>query len=76
VVGHDLTENFLIRVDNYGNPMGFLAADGVGSDSGAGTLDPLGGENTVRTTLTRLVDKGALTTAKNEAGTRTFGPLV
>ena len=33
-------------------------------------------ENTVRTMLTRLVDKGALTTAANEAGTRTFHPVV
>jgi BlaI family penicillinase repressor len=33
-------------------------------------------ENTVRTMLTRLVDKGALKTGKNAAGTRTFRPAV
>ena len=33
-------------------------------------------ENTVRTMLTRLVDKGALRTGKNAAGTRTFQPAV
>lgn len=33
-------------------------------------------ENTVRTLLTRLVDKGALKTGVNEAGTRTFAPAV
>lgn len=33
-------------------------------------------ENTVRTMLTRLVDKGALTTGENAGGTRTFLPLV
>lgn len=33
-------------------------------------------ENTVRTLLTRLVDKGALKTAENASGTRTFLPAV
>lgn len=33
-------------------------------------------ENTVRTMLTRLVDKGALKTGENEAGTRTFRPAL
>ena len=33
-------------------------------------------DNTVRTLLTRLVDKGALKTAENESGTRTFLPAV
>lgn len=33
-------------------------------------------ENTVRTLLTRLVDKDALKTAENESGTRTFLPAV
>ena len=33
-------------------------------------------ENTVRTMLTRLVDKGALETGKNDSGTRTFSPAV
>lgn len=33
-------------------------------------------ENTVRTLLTRLVDKGALKTAENESGTRTYAPAV
>lgn len=33
-------------------------------------------DNTVRTLLTRLVDKGALKTAENESGTRTFSPAV
>jgi BlaI family penicillinase repressor len=33
-------------------------------------------ENTVRTMLTRLVDKGALKTGKNTSGTRTFRPAV
>lgn len=33
-------------------------------------------ENTVRTLLTRLVGKGALKTAENAAGTRTFSPAV
>lgn len=33
-------------------------------------------ENTVRTMLTRLVDKGALETGKNPSGTRTFQPAV
>ena len=33
-------------------------------------------ENTVRTMLTRLVDKGALEIAKNASGTRTFRPSV
>ena len=33
-------------------------------------------ENTVRTLLTRLVDKGALKTAENDSGTRTFAPAV
>ncbi len=33
-------------------------------------------ENTVRTLLTRLVDKGALKTAENESGTRTYVPAV
>lgn len=33
-------------------------------------------DNTVRTLLTRLVEKGALTTAENASRTRTFVPLV
>ena len=33
-------------------------------------------ENTVRTLLTRLVDKGALKTGVNASGTRTFIPAV
>lgn len=33
-------------------------------------------ENTVRTLLTRLVEKGALKTAENASGTRTFIPAV
>lgn len=33
-------------------------------------------DNTVRTLLTRLVDKGALTTDENASRTRTFVPLV
>ena len=33
-------------------------------------------ENTVRTLLTRLVDKGALQTAENASGTRVFTPAV
>lgn len=33
-------------------------------------------ENTVRTLLTRLVDKGALKTAENASGTRTYLPAV
>ena len=33
-------------------------------------------ENTVRTLITRLVEKGALKTAENSAGTRTFLPAV
>lgn len=33
-------------------------------------------ENTVRTMLTRLVDKGALKTGENAGGTRTFSPAV
>jgi BlaI family transcriptional regulator, penicillinase repressor len=33
-------------------------------------------ENTVRTLLSRLVDKGALKLGKNESGTRTFAPAV
>ena len=33
-------------------------------------------ENTVRTLLTRLVKKGALKTAENASGTRTFIPAV
>jgi BlaI family penicillinase repressor len=33
-------------------------------------------ENTVRTLLMRLVDKGALKTAENTSGTRTFLPAV
>lgn len=33
-------------------------------------------ENTVRTLLTRLVEKGALKTAENTSGTRTFLPAV
>jgi len=33
-------------------------------------------ENTVRTLLTRLVEKGALKTAENASGTRTFLPAV
>ena len=33
-------------------------------------------ENTVRTMLTRLVDKGALETGQNDSGTRTFSPAV
>lgn len=33
-------------------------------------------ENTVRTLLTRLVEKGALSTAENASGTRTYSPAV
>lgn len=33
-------------------------------------------ENTVRTLLTRLVEKGALKTSENTSGTRTFIPAV
>ncbi len=33
-------------------------------------------ENTVRTLLTRLVDKGALKTGQNSSGTRTYTPLL
>lgn len=33
-------------------------------------------ENTVRTLLTRLVEKGALKTSENASGTRTFLPAV
>lgn len=33
-------------------------------------------ENTVRTLLTRLVEKGALKTGENASGTRTFTPAV
>lgn len=33
-------------------------------------------DNTVRTLIKRLVDKGALKTAENAAGTRTFRPAV
>ncbi len=33
-------------------------------------------ENTVRTLLTRLVEKGALKTAENASGTRVFLPVV
>ena len=33
-------------------------------------------DNTVRTLLTRLVEKGALKTSENAAGTRTFRPTV
>lgn len=33
-------------------------------------------ENTVRTLLTRLVDKGALKTSENASGTRTYLPAV
>ncbi|MBL9130785.1 MAG: BlaI/MecI/CopY family transcriptional regulator [Verrucomicrobiaceae bacterium] len=33
-------------------------------------------ENTVRTLLTRLVEKGALKTSENASGTRTFIPAV
>ena len=33
-------------------------------------------DNTVRTLLTRLVDKGALTPLQNETGTRIFAPAV
>ena len=33
-------------------------------------------ENTVRTLLTRLVDKGALKTGENASGTRVFSPAV
>ncbi|WP_050031315.1 BlaI/MecI/CopY family transcriptional regulator [Verrucomicrobium sp. BvORR034] len=33
-------------------------------------------ENTVRTLLTRLVEKGALKTAENSSGTRTYLPAV
>ena len=33
-------------------------------------------ENTVRTLLTRLVEKGALSTGGNESGTRTYLPAV
>jgi BlaI family penicillinase repressor len=41
-------------------------------------LQPSAGwaENTVRTMLSRLVDKGALKTGENAAGTRTFRPAV
>ncbi len=33
-------------------------------------------ENTVRTLLTRLVEKGALKTGENDGGTRVFSPAV
>lgn len=33
-------------------------------------------ENTVRTLLTRLIEKGALQTAENSSGTRTYLPAV
>lgn len=33
-------------------------------------------ENTVRTLLTRLVEKGALTTGENASGTRTYLPAL
>ena len=33
-------------------------------------------ENTVRTLLTRLVEKGALKTGENASGTRVFSPAV
>jgi BlaI family transcriptional regulator, penicillinase repressor len=33
-------------------------------------------ENTVRTLLTRLIEKGALKTAENSSGTRTYLPAV
>jgi BlaI family transcriptional regulator, penicillinase repressor len=33
-------------------------------------------ENTVRTLLTRLIDKGAITTGENSSGTRTYLPAV
>ena len=33
-------------------------------------------ENTVRTLLTRLIDKGALKTSENDSGTRTYLPAV
>ena len=33
-------------------------------------------DNTVRTLLTRLVEKGALQTGENDTGTRTFRPAV
>jgi BlaI family transcriptional regulator, penicillinase repressor len=33
-------------------------------------------ENTVRTLLTRLVEKGALKTSENASGTRTYSPAV
>lgn len=33
-------------------------------------------ENTVRTLLTRLVEKGALQTGENDSGTRIFSPAV
>lgn len=33
-------------------------------------------DNTVRTLLTRLVEKGALATGENSSGTRTFRPAV
>ena len=33
-------------------------------------------ENTVRTLLTRLLEKGALKTAENDSGTRTYAPAV
>ncbi|MBK8092406.1 MAG: BlaI/MecI/CopY family transcriptional regulator [Verrucomicrobiaceae bacterium] len=33
-------------------------------------------ENTVRTLLTRLADKGALKTSENASGTRTYSPAV
>ena len=33
-------------------------------------------ENTVRTLLTRLIEKGALKTAENSAGTRTYLPAL
>jgi len=33
-------------------------------------------ENTVRTLLTRLIDKGAVKTSENDSGTRTYLPAV
>ena len=33
-------------------------------------------ENTVRTLLTRLIDKGAIKTSENSSGTRTYLPAV
>ena len=33
-------------------------------------------ENTVRTLLTRLIDKGAIATGENSSGTRTYLPAV